>query len=136
MIHFSYMKKVYVYSIVGLMSLLIALLSVSTTSFSYRSRAHSQPETMTLSTLSQEPSRVGEKERGACIQEMTYVPQSLNTLASCYVQFTCVDVPQAINNQAECRLDNQRITCQSASCVSVSEWILKAQKVCGCAPKQ
>lgn len=136
MIHFMYMKKLYAYSILGLMSVLIALLTVSSSSFNYRSQAHSQPETMSLSTLSQEPVHVGEKEWGTCVQEATYVPQSTNTLASCFVQFTCEDASRVSTSQPQCRMDNERFTCQITPCLSVNEWMLRAQEVCGCAPKQ
>ena len=123
----------YAYTIVGLMVLLIVLLSVSSQqSITYRSKAQVQTE-QTVSALSQTVSQLSGVEKGSCIDELTYLPTTSDSLASCFVQFTCKGDAQTTVLPQACVIENAGLTCEStAPCKTVLQWAQLARKYCGC----
>ncbi len=125
--------RTYVYSIVGLMIILIVLLSVtSQKTLTYRSKASERP-LQSISSLSHGVMSLSDTERGTCIRQLTYLPSVQDSQISCYIQFTCSDGVTLGELPQVCVKDETRITCDAQSaCQSIQAWTQQAQKYCGC----
>lgn len=130
MIHSRLMKKAYVYSIVGLMTVLIALMSFTSTPVTYKSQAYLQQKKLQVSSSSSEPMRA-DVSGTTCVSSLQYVPQALQATSSCFVQFRCVDQAPSQLPQG-CSQENSLVTCQQDSCLSVRDWTERAKVMCGC----
>lgn len=127
--------KTYVYSIGGLVALLIVLLmSYSDSTFTFRSRAHNEPRNQTISSGSIEVQNVKPDELGTCLKNVSYLPSRQDSQSTCFVQYSCENM-SAIQPQLPeiCSIEDERLTCESQTCQPVSYWLEEARRYCNCA---
>lgn len=125
--------RVYAYSVVGLVVVLIVMLSVSSQqTFTYRSKAREQSE-QTISSLSQAVIALPASDRGTCVSSLTYLPTTDDATRSCFVQFVCTSGSSTLALPSSCAQEGALMTCDAQPpCQSISMWALQAQKYCGC----